>query len=295
MPPRGKRKTEADKEAERIAREEEKRRKAQEREEAKQRKAADKEAEKRRKAEEREEAKRVKAAEKAAQREAEKRRKAEERKEAQRIKAAAKAAEKQAEKDAAAAANEPKIKWKKSKAKQLLYTDLKEGLVPLEAKDEHGKSTMKLNDIYNMRPEYAEYHYDKFSSRLSSLRKTVKDRIERQRLDQEAFDNYRTNHKEVSYYSHHGYIQWQGSKAQEQCLNDIKDGIHLKGKMKLWASKPEYYQNFPLKVFRDKLNQELRTAKYLYTLEERGKDPRKKHLKDQGRVEQANKEAEKSR
>ena len=163
----------------------------------------------------------------------------------------------------------------------------------MAAKDENGKATMKLKDIYDMRPEYAKYHYDKFSSRLSSLRKTVKDCIERQKLDQEAFDNYKRNHKEVAYYSHHGYIQWQGSKAQELLLQDIEDGRHLEGKMNLWALRPQYYENFPLKVFRDKLNQELRTAKYLYTLRERGKDPRKKHLKDQERIETANKQAEK--
>lgn len=173
--PRGRRKTEAEREAERLAKEEEKQRKAQAREEAKQRKAderaAVKEAEKCRKNKERDEAKQRKAAEKEAAKQ-----------------------QKTQEKIAADAANEPKTKWKKSKAKQLLYTDLKEGLVPLEAKDENGKSTMKLSDIYGMHPEYADYHYDKFSSRLSSLRKTVKDRIERQRLDQEAFENYRANH-----------------------------------------------------------------------------------------------------
>ena len=262
--PRGRRKTEAEREAKRLAKEEEKQRKAQAREEAKQRKAderaAVKEAEKCRKNKERDEAKQRKAAEKEAAKQ-----------------------QKIQEKIAADAANEPKTKWKKSKAKQLLYTDLKEGLVPLEAKDENGKSTMKLSDIYGMHPEYADYHYDKFSSRLSSLRKTVKDRIERQRLDQEAFENHRANHKEVSHCSHHGCIQWQGSTAQELCLIDIEDGLHLKGKMDMWALRPECYENFPLAVFRDKLNQELRTAKYLYTLEERGKDPRKKEAEQQAR------------
>jgi hypothetical protein len=49
-------------------------------------------------------------------------------------------------------APEPKIKWKKSRAKQLLYNAIKEGRVPLEAKDSNNKSTMPLKDIYNLHP-----------------------------------------------------------------------------------------------------------------------------------------------
>ena len=66
---------------------------------------------------------------------------------------------------------EPKIKWKKSNARALLLEDLCNGLVPLEAKDNSGKSTMKLKDIYAMRPEYAAYDYKKFLSRLSAFHK----------------------------------------------------------------------------------------------------------------------------
>jgi hypothetical protein len=47
-------------------------------------------------------------------------------------------------------------------------------------------------------------------------------------------------------------------------------------RMDLYGSRPEYYENFPLDAFRDKVNQEIRTAKYLYTLKIRGNDARKK-------------------
>jgi hypothetical protein len=46
--------------------------------------------------------------------------------------------------------------------------------------------------------------------------------------------------------------------------------------MDLHGSCPEYNENFPPNAFRDKLNQEIWTAKYLYTLKIRGKDARKK-------------------
>ena len=88
----------------------------------------------------------------------------------------------------------------------MLYTDIMNGKVPLEALDGDKKSSMKLIDIYNSRPEFKECHYDKFSSRLSSLRnKTIKQRNARAVLDKEAFDNFVANHP-VSCFSHKGYI-----------------------------------------------------------------------------------------
>jgi hypothetical protein len=42
-------------------------------------------------------------------------------------------------------------------------------------------------------------------------------------------------------------------------------------KMDHWDSKAEFYKHFPLKVFRDKINQEIRTAEYLHTFCERDK------------------------
>ena len=40
--------------------------------------------------------------------------------------------------------------------------------------------------------------------------------------------------------------------------------------MELWASQQEYTDEFPLDAFRGKLEQEIRTRKYIYTLEVRG-------------------------
>lgn len=130
--------------------------------------------------------------------------------------------------------------------------------------------------IYEMRPEFQQYHYSKFSSRLSALRKTIDEKEDRKRLDQEAFDNYVANHP-VSLVSHKEYIQWQGSDAQELALEDIQQNVHNTTKWKVWHGlRREYYENFPQRVFADKIRQELRTAKYLHTLlKARGKDTRK--------------------
>jgi hypothetical protein len=149
--------------------------------------------------------------------------------------------------------------------------------VPLEAKDSSNKSTMPLKDIYNLHPtEFSKYHYSKFSSRVSSLRKTIKECNGRALLDQEAFDNFIARHP-VSLYSHKGYIQWQGSDAQEKFNKLMEKGKLPIGfdKEKVYSTYGVFFTNFTLPVFREKVYQELGTAKYLHTLEIRGKDARK--------------------
>jgi len=173
---------------------------------------------------------------------------------------------------------EPKIKWKRSKAKMILMQDILDGKVPLHATDEDGKRTTDLHELYYSRVEFTEYHYSKFQSRLYSLRKTIKNDKNRQALDQEAFDNYRLNHPELAQFSHKGYIQWQGSLSQQLCQQDLKEKKHeTMSRLDFYCSRPEYYNEFPLDAFRDKVKQEIRTAKYFHTLQVKGKDPRKKN------------------
>jgi hypothetical protein len=167
---------------------------------------------------------------------------------------------------------EPKIKWRNSKAKRLLYQAMMDGRVTLDKDDlGDGGEKMTLRAIYVLEAEFAEYNYDKFSHRVSSLRKTITDAESRAEQDQEAYDNFTASHP-PSLYSHKGYMQWQGSDAQKQAIEDIKKGLHKSmAKFDLWQKRDVYYENFPLKEWRDKLNQEIGTAKYLHTLRVRGK------------------------
>jgi hypothetical protein len=167
---------------------------------------------------------------------------------------------------------EPKIKWADSKAKADLYKAIMEGSVPLESygADELGHA-MTLKEVFTSVPELALYDYTKLSSRLSSLRTTITDCNRRAAVDQDAYDNFKEMHR-PTIYSKKGYIQWQGSKAKKQLKKDIKNGLlELHSKQDLWELRPVYYSNFPLKEFRDKINQTLRTDKYMYTLKIKGK------------------------
>ncbi len=106
-------------------------------------------------------------------------------------------------------------KSKKSKAQDLLYKDLVDGLIPRQAVDEHCQSTMKLEDIFQMHPEYKLYDRKKFSGRLSNLRQVYDECMVRAEIDQEAFEKYGENHQ-PSLFSHKGYPEWQGSEAHQR-------------------------------------------------------------------------------
>jgi hypothetical protein len=133
------------------------------------------------------------------------------------------------------------VKWKKSKARSLLYKCIIEGRVPPDATtNANGRSTMQLCDINLIHPEFAEYDYEKFLSRLSSLRKIIKDADNGAWADQEAFGNFKNNHR-VSLVSHKGYIQWQCSEAQELLLQDMEQKLNeTLGKMELYGTRREY-------------------------------------------------------
>ena len=110
-------------------------------------------------------------------------------------------------------------KWKDSEARKLLYQDVLDGVVPLQAKDAQGRTTMKLKQIFSMHQEYSLFDYDKLSRRVSSIRAIVKKNKERSASDEQAFNTFVQNH-DVLYFSNcGGYIQWQGSKAQELLKN----------------------------------------------------------------------------
>lgn len=165
---------------------------------------------------------------------------------------------------------EPKIKWRKSRAKKLLYNDLLDGVVPMEQQDANGNETMSIEDIYMIHEEFLLYDFDKFKNRLKALRKKILELNDRSAEDEQAFENYKANHQ-PSLFSHKGYAQYQGSTTQELLLDDL-DAFMNDPTMKpkdLWMSRKEYMREFPLDAFRDKIYQEIRTAKYIRTLKAR--------------------------
>ena len=157
--------------------------------------------------------------------------------------------------------NVKKTKWRNSKAKRLLYHCLLDGTVPMEG------GTMNIEDVYLLYPDFALYSFDKFEGRLERLRKKIKELDSRAEADLAAFNIYKANHKSALF-SHKGYIQWQGSTAQELLWDDLDDYMNdpERKPKDLWLSRAEYCDEFPLDAFRDKIKQEIKTEKYLATL-----------------------------
>lgn len=153
------------------------------------------------------------------------------------------------------------VKWRKSKSKKILYELLMDGIIPLEE-----DQLMPAQDIYLMDPEFANYSFDTFKAGLNRLRKKIAELASRAEEDLEAFRNYMQHHK-PSLFSHKGYIQWQGSTAQELLWDDLPKYLEdpTKKPKDLWLSRDEYKYSFPLEAFRDKMKQEIRTEKYLAT------------------------------
>ena len=160
-----------------------------------------------------------------------------------------------------------KSKWGKSAARKLLLQDLRRGRIPLEPTEAED-----LEAIFIMRPEYCEFDFEKFNGRLSDLRELVLKEQSHADSDQVAFQRFVHNHPTISLFSRLGTIQWQGSPAQKLLRQDLKEDRHKNMSTRdLYGSRPEFYNEFPIKMFRDCLRQEIKTAKYLHTLKVKGK------------------------
>jgi len=157
--------------------------------------------------------------------------------------------------------------WKKSKAKQRLYELLMDGVIPID-----NNNTMTFEEMYLLDEEFGKFEYKQFKGRVNRMRAKIQELDSRSTADLEAFRNFKRNHK-PSLFSHKGYIQWQGSTAQEFLWDDID--AYLKDPTKkpkdLWLSRKEYRDEFPLDAFRDKIKQEIRTAKYIRTRDARAR------------------------
>jgi hypothetical protein len=139
---------------------------------------------------------------------------------------------------------------------------------------------MTLEEIYISRPQFSDYNFDKFSSRLTTICKQIKEKNNRKADDEKAFALFKSNNK-VHYYSRKGFIKWQGSESQELALQDLSQGLHdlsirgtkrvKGGYQRFYDSRPQHYEEFDFKTFCDKIGQEIKTKKYLHTLRVRGK------------------------
>jgi hypothetical protein len=132
-------------------------------------------------------------------------------------------------------------------------------------------ASMPTKDIYLSIPELSLYDYRLFSGRLSSIRVTVAVTHEQKVLDERLFRHFKKDNP-VSFKSYKAYPQCQGSDAQAFARDDLTHNRHITdGLKKMHNGNIDVNKPWPFAVYCDKLQQEIKTAKHLHTLEVEGK------------------------
>ena len=121
---------------------------------------------------------------------------------------------------------------------------------------------MTATTVYAMRAEYKPYNPKNFATNLRNLRSSIQKQQKYADEDSAALAHDLLLHPHAAT-DPRGYprSRWDGSKAQRLLKLDIDAGEHEKMKPeKLHATRTEY-QDFPLKVFRDHINQETKSRR----------------------------------
>jgi hypothetical protein len=127
--------------------------------------------------------------------------------------------------------------------------------VPSRAELEVTARSKTPKQVYEIHAEYKQYELKNFSPNFNRLKKPLQGLQDRADEDEVAFLhdealNLRANNKP--------YPRWGGTVAEDLLKIDIDAGKHKNIKPReLQATRPEY-SLYPLKVFRDHVQQELR-------------------------------------
>jgi hypothetical protein len=118
---------------------------------------------------------------------------------------------------------------------------------------------MKSREVYEMRPEFQQYRFARFSDNLRNLFDVLERNDKRAEADAAALAHDRTIHPVGPETAKGcGYPRWEGSDAQRLLKMDIDAGRNKEFKPKELHKSRMEYQAFPLHVFRDHIYQETR-------------------------------------
>lgn len=158
--------------------------------------------------------------------------------------------------------------WSIHPARQLLFDEMAAGRIPLTA-EEMGPD--EVFAIYKDSFEFQGMPNDAtFTRRLKDLREIVDRDKDRAKDDLAALKAALTNHqKDVPAVNHRGEPQYNGSDIQKFLIQDIKDNKHVGKLPSIFQTSRPCYSQLDANTFRWKLQQEIRTIKYKYTLKYR--------------------------
>jgi hypothetical protein len=163
------------------------------------------------------------------------------------------------------------IEWGDSAARKILVEDLSNGMIGLDLP----KPAVAWKFYSDNMIEFQYITESQFKGGLYRLR--VKMKLNKCRNEGEEADFL---HDMALFprpeYNYRGEPHWDLSEAKPLLEADIKEGKYPAMMPKeLWLTRPEYYDAYPLEVFRKHIHQEIRTQKwhaYLKDLKEAGDD-----------------------
>jgi hypothetical protein len=167
------------------------------------------------------------------------------------------------------------IPWKTCKAKQILIQDLEIGMIGMANDD---PTPLSLWPFYhdNM-PDFQYIEYDQFKGGLDRLRAKMQLSVNRL-VDEEAGLVHDMQLFPRSHLNYRGEPHWDVSDAKTLLDQDIDNEWHTIYEPKeLWLTRPEYYNVYPLEIFRKHIHQEVRSRKFLVWVEWRRREYKKKH------------------
>lgn len=152
-------------------------------------------------------------------------------------------------------------------ARKLLLSEIEANRIPASL-DEMGPAEVycRYHETLEFQIKGMEYG-NKFTGRLRSLRKSVLKDQKRSKVDLKALKiGMKLN--PLPPLNHRGQRHWNGSVAQALLQHDMSLGKHKSmTPSKLRMDRVEYQAQTSIDQFRWKVQQEIRTQKYLYTLE----------------------------
>jgi hypothetical protein len=149
--------------------------------------------------------------------------------------------------------------WAESDAKEYLYGLLCDKKIP-----EHLKPKQVYEQFCKGRSEFEDFPRDRnWPSRLKRLRDKASTRSTRAAIDAACLAHDRLIFPEPVLDLIHGCKVWQGSEAQKLLCQDIQNGKHPAMKPKdLFETRAEYYLDYTLDFFREKIYQEKKAFKH---------------------------------
>lgn len=164
------------------------------------------------------------------------------------------------------------VDWKKTKAKKIIMEDLENEVLP---SSEEEMSAVECWKIYKQYPEFKGIKFDQFEARLADHREAVDKSKNESFYDEESFRRDRMI-RPVKTRNQRGELKFHLSPAYKILLDDVKSNKHKRlTPLCLWYSNTEY-QRFDKDKFRQRIYQMERKVKFVFMLELKRTEKKKK-------------------